>query len=53
MKFFAAISILMMLPLSAAAQSRAVVAFWNVENLHDTIPSRFYDDSDYTPAGRL
>lgn len=30
-----------------------VVGFYNVENLFDTIPSPFYDDSDYTPSGRL
>ena len=28
------------------------VGFYNVENLYDTIPSPFYDDSDYTPRGR-
>jgi endonuclease/exonuclease/phosphatase family metal-dependent hydrolase len=27
------------------------VAFWNVENLFDTIPSAFYDDAEYTPRG--
>lgn len=32
-------------------QERVVVAFWNTENLYDTIPSPFYDDSDYTPGG--
>lgn len=39
----------------AAAQAERIVTagFWNVENLYDTIPSLFYDDSDYTPAGRL
>lgn len=36
------------------AEVRVVsVGFWNVENLYDTIPSPFYDDSDYTPSGRL
>ena len=29
------------------------VAFYNVENLYDTVPSLFYDDGDYTPTGRL
>ena len=28
------------------------VGFYNVENLYDTIPSLFHDDSDYTPSGR-
>ncbi len=27
------------------------VAFWNTENLFDTIPSSFYDDREYTPEG--
>ncbi len=30
---------------------RASVAFWNVENLYDTIPSPFYDDTEWTPWG--
>jgi endonuclease/exonuclease/phosphatase family metal-dependent hydrolase len=30
---------------------RASVAFWNVENLYDTIPSRFHDDGAFTPRG--
>lgn len=30
---------------------RVSLAFWNVENLYDTIPSAFYDDSEYTPQG--
>ncbi len=44
---------------SAAAQPAnpkaifATVGAYNVENLYDTIPSLFYDDSDYTPSGRL
>lgn len=40
-------------PVLCAAQTSLKVAFWNVENLYDTIPSLFYDDGDYTPAGRL
>jgi endonuclease/exonuclease/phosphatase family metal-dependent hydrolase len=32
-------------------QKRVSVGFWNVENLYDTIPSLFYDDSAYTPNG--
>ena len=31
---------------------RCSVAFYNVENLFDTIPSLFYDDSDFTPKGK-
>ena len=37
--------------MSLSAQ-RSTVAFYNVENMFDTIPSLFYDDSDYTPRGR-
>lgn len=29
------------------------VAYYDVEKLYDTIPSRFYDDSAYTPKGRF
>jgi endonuclease/exonuclease/phosphatase family metal-dependent hydrolase len=35
----------------AAAQQRASIAFWNVENFFDTIPSPFYDDAEFTPRG--
>ena len=28
-------------------------AYYNVDKLYDTIPSRFYDDRAYTPAGRF
>lgn len=37
----------------AQAQRSFDVAFCDVENLYDTIPSSLYDDSDYTPRGRL
>lgn len=29
------------------------VAYYDVDKLYDTEPSSFYDDSDYTPSGRL
>ena len=29
------------------------IAYYNVDKLYDTIPSRFYDDRDYTPQGKL
>lgn len=29
------------------------VAYYDVDKLYDTQPSEFYDDTDYTPAGRL
>lgn len=49
------IGILFTMLLSQWSGSGQVVSigFWNVENLYDTIPSLFYDDSDYTPTGRL
>ena len=40
-----------MTPAAVRAQSVGV-GFWNLENFYDTIPSPFYDDSDYTPQGR-
>ncbi len=30
---------------------RTSIAFWNTENLYDTIPSSFYDDREWTPQG--
>ena len=39
-------------PAVVSAQRTASVGFYNVENLFDTIPSLFYDDADYTPAGK-
>lgn len=30
---------------------RVCIAFYNVENLYDTLPALFYDDSEYTPQG--
>ena len=35
----------------STAQNRASIAFWNVENLYDTIPSPFHDDGEWTPRG--
>lgn len=29
------------------------IVYWDLDHFHDTIPSPFYDDDDYTPAGRL
>lgn len=34
-----------------AVSQQVSVAFYNVENLYDTVPSLFYDDSSYTPCG--
>ena len=35
-----------------AAQSTEVLAFWNVENLFDTIDDPHTDDEEFTPSGR-
>ena len=34
-------------------QKMTGIAFYDVDKLHDTIPSIFYDDLDYTPSGKL
>lgn len=46
--------IFIMLAHSASAQSGGVVgvAYYDVDALYDTIPSRFYNDKNYTPEGR-
>ena len=33
------------------AQQRTGFAYYDLDRLYDTIPSLFYDDTDYTPAG--
>ncbi|WP_419510368.1 hypothetical protein [Alistipes sp.] len=38
---------------SALAQPRTGIAYWDLDHLYDTIPARFYNDTDYTPGGRL
>ena len=35
------------------AQQRTGFAYYDLDRLYDTIPSLFYDDTDYTPEGRL
>ena len=37
----------------ALAQPRIGIAYCDLDHLYDTIPALFYDDSDYTPGGRL
>jgi len=34
-----------------APRQSVAVGFWNLENFYDTIPSPFYDDTEYTPQG--
>ena len=36
---------------TAAAQRRVGLAYYDLGALYDTVPSLFYDDGDYTPAG--
>ncbi len=36
-----------------AARPPAGIAYWDLDHFHDTLPALFYDDSDYTPEGRL
>ena len=54
MKFriFMVLSLLFCATFVSFAQNSTAVAFYNVENLYDTVPSRFYDDTPYTPHGR-
>lgn len=35
-----------------SARSQTCFAYYDVDRLYDTIPSPFYDDTDFTPAGR-
>lgn len=39
-------------PPAGAGPQSCVVAFYNVENLYDTVASPFYDDREFTPGGR-
>ncbi|MDE5963078.1 MAG: hypothetical protein K2G58_03465, partial [Alistipes sp.] len=36
-----------------ASAQRIDIAYYDVERLYDTIASPFYNDTDYTPEGRL
>ena len=37
----------------AVAQEHFGVAYYDVDKLYDTVPSKFYDDRAYTPDGKL
>lgn len=37
----------------ATAQGSFGVAYYDVDKFYDTEPSKFYDDGDYTPRGRM
>lgn len=45
--------ITLFLTVQLPAQRRVGFAYYDVDGLYDTQPSPFYDDSDYTPQGRL
>ncbi len=53
------LSLLLFGPAAAAREPRpervppAGFAYCDADHLYDTVPSPFYDDSDYTPQGRL
>lgn len=53
MRAIATIFAIVLSVVAASAQRPPVVMFYNVESLYDTIPSLFYNDSDYTPKGAL
>ena len=44
---------LLILNCSSYGRPPAGIAFYDVDRLYDTVPALFYDDSDYTPEGRL
>lgn len=46
-------ALLCCLTLPAAARRPHGIAYFDVDRLYDTIPALFYDDSDFTPQGRL
>ncbi len=47
------ITLIFALCASTATAQRTGMAYWDVDHLYDTIPSPFYDDSDYLPQGAL
>ena len=48
-----ALALLICCVVQAVAQERFGVAYYDVDKLYDTIPSKFYDDRAYTPNGKL
>jgi hypothetical protein len=55
MRRFLAAVILLIVTVNASAQGLKSfgVAYYDVDKLYDTQPSEFYNDSDYSPAGRM
>lgn len=45
-------SILILNYFCASAQKTGI-AYWDLDHLYDTVPALFYNDTDYTPDGRL
>lgn len=41
------------LAITAAGHPPVGIAYYDVDRLYDTLPALFYDDTDYTPDGRL
>lgn len=37
----------------AFARQPVGAVYWDLDHLYDTVPALFYDDTDYTPEGRL
>ena len=48
-----ALALFLCCAVQTVAQERFGVAYYDVDKLYDTIPSKFYDDRAYTPNGKL
>ncbi|MDE6070754.1 MAG: hypothetical protein K2F92_07845 [Alistipes sp.] len=46
-------AILFCCAIRVVAAQKIGIAYCDVDHLYDTVPALFYDDSDYTPQGRL
>lgn len=53
MKFLLSILTPLCVAALAAARPPVGIAYYDVDRLYDTLPALFYDDSDFTPDGRL
>jgi len=52
-RHIALLSAAMLSAAAAGAQQKVGFAYYDVDRLYDTLPSPFYDDEEFTPAGRL
>src|SRR4051812_39500374 len=50
-RFFILLFFILFVPFFKAQKQVAVVAFWNVENLYDTIDDPLKNDNEFTPSG--